>query len=132
MYKNLGLRYGASKKDIYQNYKVLSKKYHPDFFGSAEVNAKFSEINTAYLILEDRKKKRKYDQLYRILIQGQDSKLDVKPVLKELDSWIEETKKRTEAYRTIPYKKFKRRVPKSHTVWAVILDVVFEQIFDAI
>lgn len=61
-YSVLGLHNSASKDDIRKAYRSLARKYHPDSNpGNKEAEEKFKEINDAYAILSDEKKKEKYD-----------------------------------------------------------------------
>ena len=61
-YEILQINKNASKSDIKKAYHKLSKKYHPD--KNKENNAKviFQQINEAYSILSDEKKKDIYDK----------------------------------------------------------------------
>jgi DnaJ-class molecular chaperone len=61
-YEVLGLAKGASAADIKSAYRKLAKKFHPD--QSKEVRAKdrFAEINSAYEIIGDEKKRTAYDR----------------------------------------------------------------------
>ncbi|KAG0302560.1 DnaJ- protein scj1 [Dissophora globulifera] len=62
-YKVLGLTRSASNKDIKKQYKVLSKKYHPDKNpGNKEAEEKFVEVAAAYEVLSDKDKKNIYDR----------------------------------------------------------------------
>ena len=58
-YNLLGIDKGASKDDIKKAFYKLAAKYHPDKKGGDE--AKFKEINEAYQILSDEKKRKEYD-----------------------------------------------------------------------
>lgn len=61
-YAILGVKRGASDKEIRQAYRRLARKYHPDVnAGDKVAEAKFKEINAAYEVLSDAKKRRKYD-----------------------------------------------------------------------
>jgi curved DNA-binding protein len=61
-YKTLGVEKGASADDIKKAFRKLAVKYHPDRNpdnkGSED---KFKEINEAYAVLSDSKKKEEYD-----------------------------------------------------------------------
>jgi len=57
-YKILGIDKDASKDEIKKSFRELSKKYHPDVGGDED---KFKEINEAYSILSDDKKRSEYD-----------------------------------------------------------------------
>ena len=62
-YGILGVKRGASDKEIKQAYRKLARKYHPDVnSGDASAEAKFKEINAAYEVLSDPEKRTKYDQ----------------------------------------------------------------------
>jgi len=61
-YAILGVKRGASDKEIRQAYRRLARKYHPDVnAGDKAAEEKFKEINAAYEVLSDAKKRRKYD-----------------------------------------------------------------------
>jgi len=62
-YDVLGVTKSASAADIKKAYRQLAKKYHPDR-NKDDVKAKerFAEINTAYEIIGDEKKKAQYDR----------------------------------------------------------------------
>ncbi|MGI6722014.1 MAG: DnaJ C-terminal domain-containing protein [Anaerovoracaceae bacterium] len=61
-YEVLGLKKGASDKDIKSAYRKLAKKYHPDRNqGDKEAEQKFKELGEAYAVLSDPEKKKKYD-----------------------------------------------------------------------
>ncbi|KAF9944913.1 DnaJ- protein scj1, partial [Modicella reniformis] len=62
-YKVLGLTRSASTKDIKKQYKLLSKKYHPDKNpGNKEAEKNFVEVSAAYEVLSDSEKKSIYDR----------------------------------------------------------------------
>lgn len=61
-YEILGVSKGASSDEIKKAYKKLAKKYHPDLNpGDKSAEEKFKEINEAYEVLGDEKKRKKYD-----------------------------------------------------------------------
>ncbi|ORX65175.1 hypothetical protein BCR32DRAFT_212128, partial [Anaeromyces robustus] len=62
LYEVLGIKKGASPKEIKAAYYKLAKTYHPDTNKSKEANEKFIEIQNAYEILSDDKKRAQYDQ----------------------------------------------------------------------
>ncbi|ORY65479.1 chaperone DnaJ [Pseudomassariella vexata] len=61
-YKTLGVGKSASAADIKKAYYGLAKKYHPDTNKDPTSKDKFGEIQSAYEILSDPKKKEQFDQ----------------------------------------------------------------------
>jgi molecular chaperone DnaJ len=62
-YKILGVGRDASQKEIKEAYRRLARQYHPDANpGDKEAEEKFKEINEAYEVLSDPKKRQQYDQ----------------------------------------------------------------------
>ena len=61
-YEVLGLSKSASQDEIKKAYRTLAKKYHPDINKEPGAEDKFKEIQEAYDILSDEKKKQLYDQ----------------------------------------------------------------------
>ena len=59
-YKILGVSEKASDEEIKKAYRRLAHKYHPDKSGGDD--KKFKEINEAYQILSDKKKRNQYDR----------------------------------------------------------------------
>ncbi|MDP3997617.1 MAG: molecular chaperone DnaJ [bacterium] len=59
-YQTLGVDRSATKEDIKKAYRKLAHQHHPDKDGGDE--EKFKEINAAYQILGDEKKRAQYDQ----------------------------------------------------------------------
>ncbi len=66
-YEILGVSKNASKEDIKKAFHKLAHKYHPDKKGGDE--AKFKELNEAYHILSDDKRRAEYDT-YGSTFQG--------------------------------------------------------------
>ncbi len=67
-YEILGVEKGASKEDIKKAFRKLAHKYHPDKGGDEN---KFKEINEAYGVLSDDKKRAEYDSYGRVFEDGQ-------------------------------------------------------------
>ena len=66
-YKTLGVSKDASEAEIKKAFRKLAQKHHPDAGGDEE---KFKEINEAYEVLSDPKKKQVYDQFGAVGSQG--------------------------------------------------------------
>ena len=62
-YDILGIKKTADDKEIKRAFRKLAKKYHPDTNpGNAEAEKHFKEVNEAYNVLGDEKKKALYDK----------------------------------------------------------------------
>ena len=63
LYEILGVDKGADERTIKSAYRRLAKKYHPDTNpGDAEAERRFKEVNAAWQILSDPKRRRLYDK----------------------------------------------------------------------
>jgi curved DNA-binding protein len=63
-YKTLGVGRNASEADIRKAFRKLAREHHPDVAkNKAQAEEKFKEINEAYEVLGDPKKRRQYDEL---------------------------------------------------------------------
>jgi curved DNA-binding protein len=63
-YKTLGVERNASEEEIRKAYRKLAKQYHPDYNpNDKKAEEKFKEINEAYEVLSDSKKRSHYDRL---------------------------------------------------------------------
>ena len=72
-YQILEVDRNASYREIKKSYYKLAKKFHPDKNGSSK---KFKEINSAYVILIDEEKRKKYD---KYICSNNKNELDEKP-----------------------------------------------------
>ena len=62
-YEVLGVKKGASVEEIKKAYRKLAVKYHPDKNqGDKQAEERFKEINEAYAVLSDPKKKEEFDR----------------------------------------------------------------------
>ena len=67
-YNILGVNKATSKEEIKKAFRNLAHKYHPDKKGGDE--AKFKEVNEAYTVLSDDKKRAEYDAYGRVFSGG--------------------------------------------------------------
>ncbi len=64
LYEILGVSRTATPNDIKKQFHKLAKQYHPDRNPNDKASeTKFKEVNLAYEVLKDKKKKEQYDQL---------------------------------------------------------------------
>ncbi len=64
LYEILGVKKGATDAELRKAFHQLAKKYHPDFNpGDKASEQKFKEVNLAYEVLKDPKKKAQYDAM---------------------------------------------------------------------
>lgn len=61
-YEALGIAKSASADEIKKAYRAAARKYHPDVNKAPDAQKKFTEIQNAYDVLSDEKKRGLYDQ----------------------------------------------------------------------
>jgi len=71
LYQTLEISENASEAEIKKAYRKLARKYHPDINKDPAAEEKFKEINAAYEVLSDPKKKAQYDQYGDTIFGGQ-------------------------------------------------------------
>ncbi|RDU64821.1 DnaJ C-terminal domain-containing protein [Helicobacter sp. MIT 14-3879] len=71
LYSTLGVSQNASSEEIKKAYRKLARQYHPDVNKQKDAEEKFKEINAAYEILSDEKKRAQYDQFGDNMFGGQ-------------------------------------------------------------
>src|SRR5579872_2598788 len=69
-YKTLGVSKSATQDEIRKAYKKLSKKYHPDANKDKDAPERFKQVQEAYDVLQDPKKREQYDKFGRVLPAG--------------------------------------------------------------
>ncbi len=70
-YEILGLKKGVSQDEIKKAFRRLARRHHPDLNpGDKNAEHRFKEINEAYEVLGDAKKKADYDQFGRTSFDG--------------------------------------------------------------
>jgi len=71
LYETLGVSDGATAEEIKKAYRKLARQYHPDVNKEESAVDKFKEINAAYEVLSDKKKKDEYDMYGDQIFGGQ-------------------------------------------------------------
>jgi DnaJ-class molecular chaperone len=82
-YRILGIPFDADQKTIKAAYRQLARKYHPDTQNHEASEEKMKEINEAYEVLSDAKKRARYDRSRRVIIR-----LDLAAWVSRLVRWV--------------------------------------------
>ncbi len=66
LYDTLGVKQNASPAEIKKAFRALAKRYHPDANrNDPSAETRFKEVNEAYEVLRDEKKRAQYDQMLK-------------------------------------------------------------------
>jgi len=93
LYETLNVGENASADEIKKAYRKLARKYHPDINKEESAHEKLKEINAAYEVLSDKKKKDQYDQFgdqmfggqnFHDFAQGQGAGVDLDEILRQM------------------------------------------------
>jgi len=101
-YEILKVSKNATETEIKKNYRELAKKWHPDRNSSPNSHGIFIEINEAYEILIDSKKRAEFDKIFF-------GKQDVK-ISNEFNDWQKGAKQKAENYANMDFDIFKKRI----------------------
>lgn len=99
---------------IYNRFKKLAKKYHPEFAGKDKLEF-FLMLNEAYLILEYKEVRKLYDKFYR-----KEYLNELGPRLSDADyssikNSIQGAKNKANEISILPFKKYWNKIPKTET-----------------
>jgi molecular chaperone DnaJ len=61
-YDILGISKHATQDEVKRAFRRLAMQYHPDRNKAADAEQKFKEVNEAYEVLSDQKRRQTYDQ----------------------------------------------------------------------
>ena len=69
LYDVLGVPRGADKAQIKKSFKALARRYHPDVSEEPDAEERFKEVNAAYAVLSDDKRRALYDEFGEVSLQ---------------------------------------------------------------
>src|SRR6266567_4305230 len=72
-YEVLGVAKTATEEEIKKSFRRLAKQYHPDANKDTEAHERFIEVNEAYEVLSDAKKRGTYDRFGHEAVSGNGS-----------------------------------------------------------
>ncbi|MBU3658339.1 MAG: J domain-containing protein [Flavobacteriales bacterium] len=101
-YKILKIDCKATERDIKKAYRNLAMKWHPDINKNPSAHSIFIEINEAYEILINPKKRAEYDLIF--------SEKQHTNTSNEFKSWQEEAQKKANSYATMTIEDFKNKI----------------------
>lgn len=116
-YETLRIRRDASDNDIKKAFRRLAKEYHPDVNRSPNAQRLFCDIYTAYEILSDSTKRKKYDD-YLVCLTREQPTTSVQAVEQEIRSWQTHAEAKGRSYAQMPYNEFVSRVLKAVVIVA--------------
>lgn len=73
-YETLGLTPNATPDEVKSAYRKLARQYHPDVNQAADANNRFLEVQKAYEVLSDDRRRVAYDQIIGIQRQAEDKR----------------------------------------------------------
>jgi curved DNA-binding protein CbpA len=86
LYRLLGLPRGASREDVRKAHRRLVRKYHPDAnSGDNSTEERFKEVQHAYEVLSDPRKRREYDD--EVLLRGSSRGEAPSGLVRHVNSW---------------------------------------------
>ena len=87
LYHILGIGYDADKSSVEIAYRQLALLYHPDRNQNQEAASIMAEINHAYEVLGDAKRRKEYDQKHLFHYGKKPAPRPVKPIINQRD-WV--------------------------------------------
>jgi len=103
-YKILNIVRNATDTDIKKSYRNLAMKWHPDINKNPSAHTIFIEINEAYEILINAKKRAEYDLIFSDSHQNNTSP--------EFKTWQEEAQKKAKSYAAMNNEDFNNKILK--------------------
>ncbi|MFH2141875.1 MAG: DnaJ domain-containing protein [Bacteroidota bacterium] len=107
-YQILNLQTSSTKNEIKSSFRKLAKQLHPDINKSPDAHRKFIEINEAYEILSDNKKRADYDKLFSYANEVKSERYN--DLFNTVNSWSREAAQRGESYAKMTYADYVKNV----------------------
>jgi len=123
-YNILGLRDDASRDDIKRAFRKLAKEWHPDARKHPRVKStkRFAQISTAYEILSDPEKRKKYDS-YKNFSQSYSKQSSYGKEWEDLSRWFQEIYEKHLSKADIKAKLFLSRIRRGFIGAAIGLSI---------